>query len=603
MFGVLLVGLGRLVGGLAIVAMMALSMVGALPVSAAPKVTVILTIDPRSFNEAHITSIGGVVKYQSKLANIIVVEVPEPAVNGLKNTPGVIDVSLDAEVRTMDTVPWGVDYVKAPSVWNTYGVTGNADLDGDGQGDIEVAVIDTGVDYNHPDLAGNLEWCVSTIGGSLTGNCYDGNGHGTHVIGTIAALLNGQGVVGVAPDVGIYAIKALDDQGRGTFSDIIAAVEAAILGPDGVLDADGDGLIAGDPDDDAPEVISMSLGGSSAPSQLRDIIAQAYSYGIVIVAAAGNEGASQPSYPAAYPEVIAVGAIDSSEQVPWWSNRYPEFVAPGVNILSTLPGGQYGTMSGTSMATPHVSAVVALIQAARAMNGLPLLPPGSEGDTSTSTVRGVLLNSAKDLGPAGYDSDYGYGAVMADSAVQLALGSGSQPPSQPGVVEVELLSNGGFDTDASGWRFYPGTYLDQAFYRSQALGANGVVEITGTIPRWQWSVEDYAFIGQDVTVPSNAVGSGTVTVTFYADSGRASTSLVVGIYDTQAGSWVWYDIVNAQQGSWQTISITVPDNVISSTSGGTYLFVVGLGVSTFTLWSSDWASLYIDQVSFTVTIQ
>ncbi len=599
-------GDGRVLAGVFVAAVLALSAASAVPVDAAQMVTVLLTIDPDVFSESYITGLGGVVKYRSVLADIVIVEVPESALSALRNVPGIIDLSLDSEVNVTDTIPWGVDYVRAPTVWNTYGVTGYADLNGDGQGDIEVAVIDTGADYNHPDLAGNIEWCVSTIGGTLTSNCYDGNGHGTHVIGTIAALLNGQGVVGVAPDVGIYAIKALNDQGSGTFSDIIAAIEAAILGPDGVLDADGDGIVAGDPDDDAAEVISMSLGGASAPTQLHDIIIRAYNLGIVIVAAAGNEGASQPAYPAAYPEVIAVGAIDSTEQVPWWSNRNPEFVAPGVDILSTLPGGQYGTMSGTSMATPHVSAVVALIQAARAANGLPLLPPGVEGDTSTSTVRGVLLNSAKDLGPAGYDSDYGYGAVMADAAVQLALQSGTtQPPSQPvnQTQEVELITNGGFDSDASGWAFYPGTYLDQAYYHSQVLGATGVVEITGTIPAWQWFVEDYAFIGQNVTIPSNAAGNGTVTVIFYADSGGASTSLVVGIYDLQAGSWVWYDIIDVQTGSWFKATITVPDTVIANITGGTYLFLVGLGISTFTLWSSDWASLYIDYVSFTVPVQ
>ena len=108
----------------------------------------------------------------------------------------------------------------------------------------------------------------------------------------------------------------------------------------------------------------MSFGGSSAPPELHDVITAAYNYGVVIVAAACNEGASTPIYPEAYPEVIAVGAIDSSGNVPSWSNRQPEVAVLGVDILSTYADESYNTLSGTSMATPHVSGTVALVQAA-----------------------------------------------------------------------------------------------------------------------------------------------------------------------------------------------------------------------------------------------
>ena len=165
----------------------------------------------------------------------------------------------------------------------------------------------------------------------------------------------------------------------------------------------------------------MSLGGSSPPPELHEAIKAAYSLGIVIVAAAGNEGASTPIYPAAYPEVIAVGAIDSNGNVPSWSNRNPEIVAPGVDILSTYPRDSYETLSGTSMATPHVSATAALIQAARLANNLPLLPPGTENDTSTETLRGLLHVTARDAGATGYDELYGYGIVDTYQAVQKTL--------------------------------------------------------------------------------------------------------------------------------------------------------------------------------------
>lgn len=563
-------------------------------------VRLIISYDPRLINIRTLMSIGGTVIYKASVAPIMIIEIPDTSITLLRRVPGIIHVSLDREVHVMaQTIPWGVDYVNAPEAWST--TDGGIDVDGDGNRDVEVAVIDTGVDYDHPDLADNIAWCVSTLGGTLSSNCYDGNGHGTHVIGTVAAINNDIGVVGVAPNVEIYAIKALNDQGSGTYSDIIMAIDVAIKGPDGVVDADGDGVIVGDPDDDAPEVISMSLGGSSDVAELHDIIVEAYNWGITIVAAAGNEGASSPAYPAAYPEVIAVGAIDSDENVPWWSNRYPEVAAPGVDILSTYPDDSYETLSGTSMATPHVSATVALIQAARLANGLSPLPPGSEDDTSQDTVRGILHTTAKDLGSSGYDPYYGYGAIQADAAVQAAIGGGEeQPPEQP--VVIELLYNGGFDTGPDGWSFYPGDYMDEAYWYDSVLGRSGVVEITGDIPRWSWWVKDYAYIGQDISVPSNAT-SGTITIEYYAAPNGPDVDVVVVIYDRNTDSTVWYEIVDANYNQWSTLTITVPSDVISDIRGGDYLFLVGLRVNTFTLWWSESASIYFDSVSFTVETQ
>lgn len=281
-------------------------------------------------------------------------------------------------------------------------------------------MLDTGVDFDHPDLADNIAWCMGfDIFGrpSTKGkDCADRNGHGTHVVGTIAAVDNTIGVVGVAPKVEIYAIKVLDDSGSGSYSIIAAGIEQALLGPDGVLDSDGDGIIVGDPDDDAAEVISMSLGGTYDSRALHDMIIKAYNLGVVIVAAAGNDGASSPLYPAAYPEVVAVGAVDQNNVLASWSNRGAEVVAPGVDILSTYPNG-YAVLSGTSMATPHVSGVVALIQAAYYNKYGHVLPVGTESDFDANTVRGILHMTAVDLGAAGFDSVYGYGLVMADRAV------------------------------------------------------------------------------------------------------------------------------------------------------------------------------------------
>ncbi len=394
-------------------------------------VRVVAMIDKDAFRGEAVKGIGGKIVYEFKLIDAVVIDVPANAVGKLAKLQGVKKVEFDAQAQLYrgppwlvteptqpsQTVPWGIERVKAPETWNV--------TTGASNGVIEVAILDTGVDWDHPDLKDNIAWGVSTIGGEVSTDAadwYDGNGHGTHVAGTIAALNNDIGVVGVAPGVEIYAIKVLNDRGSGAYTDIAIGIEQALLGPDGVLDKDNDGIIVGDPDDDAAEVISMSLGGPSDDDYLHEMITKAYNYGVVIVAASGNEGEDQPSYPAIYPEVIAVGATDSDDNIASFSNRQPEVSAPGVDILSTYPDDTYKTLSGTSMATPHVSGVVALIQAAYYNKYGKVLPVGTFNDTKTDTVRGILHVTADDLGDPGWDIYYGYGIVRADLAVQAAIG-------------------------------------------------------------------------------------------------------------------------------------------------------------------------------------
>ena len=392
--------------------------------ASAQLVTVLLTIDKSSFEAGEVAKLSGQVVYVADAFPVAVVRIPQGALMHVLGVKGVKHASMDGVMTSTgkpvaqppQSIPWGVQRIGAPVAWSKS--TGWVDINGDGNGEIEVAVFDTGIDTDHPDLVGNIKWGVSVLNGRISSKYSDLNGHGTHVSGTIAALNNSIGVVGVAPKVELYMLRVLGASGSGSWSDLVIAIDLAIKGPDGVIDKDGDGVIVGDPDDDAPEVFSMSLGGSSAPEELHTAIITAYNWGIVIVAAAGNDGASSPSYPAAYPEVIAVGAIDSSGNVPSWSNRKPEVSAPGVDILSTYPDNTYATLSGTSMATPHVSAVVALIQAARLAKGLPVLPPGTATDMSTNTVRGILHSTADDLGATGYDELYGYGVVRADKALE-----------------------------------------------------------------------------------------------------------------------------------------------------------------------------------------
>lgn len=243
-------------------------------------------------------------------------------------------------------IPQGIQMINAPYLWE-------AGKKGDG---VVVAIIDTGCQTDHPDLAGRI------IGGrNFTGdysknpNKYDdNNGHGTHVAGTIAAIENNAGVVGAAPLVKLLIVKVLDKNGSGSYQSIIDGINYAVAwrGSNG----------------EKVRVISMSLGGPSDVAKLHDAVKNAVANDVLVVCAAGNEGdnnssTNEYSYPAAYNEATAVGAVDFNKKMATFSdsNDNVDLVAPGVGILSTYIGGKYATLSGTSMATPHVSGAAALI--------------------------------------------------------------------------------------------------------------------------------------------------------------------------------------------------------------------------------------------------
>ena len=259
-----------------------------------------------------------------------------------------------------------------------------------GSGSMTVAVIDTGVDYRHPDLSGKVLAGRNFVDGSY--DPYDDNGHGTHVAGLAAAATdNGVGVAGMDWSARILPLKVLDSSGSGYDSDIASAIRYAA--------------------DSGAEVINLSLGSSTSSLTLQAAVTYAYGKGATIVAAAGNEGASSVSYPAAYKGVIAVGAVDSGGARAEFSNYGSklDLVAPGVGLLSTYPNGSYQKMSGTSMASPMVAGAACLVLAA-----LPDLA-GKPDD-----VAARLTSTATDMGAPGFDTGYGYGKLNLARPVRTA---------------------------------------------------------------------------------------------------------------------------------------------------------------------------------------
>lgn len=329
-------------------------------------------------------------------APIVTASLTDKEVDELRKNPNVETVEDDGPVYALnvgprvetllvegqpsilaETIPAGVAQIKAPSAWDC----------SRGKG-IRVAVLDTGIDGAHPDLAANYKGGVSFVPGQTPA---DGNSHGTHCAGTIAAAINGNGVVGVAPAASLYAVKVLANNGQGNWSWLIAGINWCIA--------------------NKMHILSMSLGGGGAPAALEAMCNTAFNNGLLLIAAAGNNGAPVPpktssvDFPGKYKNVVAVSAIDNANMIAGFSSRGPEveLCAPGVNVLSTIPGGGYGTKNGTSMACPHVAGAAAVTW-------------GSHRFATNVQIWNLLASSADNLGVPGWDVLYGYGRVDVDQA-------------------------------------------------------------------------------------------------------------------------------------------------------------------------------------------
>lgn len=274
----------------------------------------------------------------------------------------------------LDQTPWGIERI--------YNDTTLSQTDG-GIG-IKVAVLDTGASKNHPDLKNRINECKDFTTISVRNTCFDGHGHGTHVSGIILADAGKDktGIYGIAPDSRLNAYKVCNDSGFCFGDSVAKAIMTAA--------------------DNGANIVSMSFAGPSLSSVEREAIDYAYSKGLLLVAAAGNTGPDLNSvrYPAAYSKVMAVAALDANNSVSDFSSRgindgdyiieesEIEVAAPGEGIESTWKNGGYSVLSGTSMATPHISGLAAKFWSSRSTD------LNLDGVVSASEVRQTIQSRA-----------------------------------------------------------------------------------------------------------------------------------------------------------------------------------------------------------------
>lgn len=287
-------------------------------------------------------------------------------------------------------IDWGLSLLGVPELWKV--------TRGEG---VRVAILDTGISPMHPDLAPAIELAQDFTNSSSGWS--DVAGHGSHTAGTIAARDDDNGVVGIANQCSLLVGKVLGDDGSGASSWIAKGIRWAA--------------------DNKADVISMSLGSPYPDPQIKAAIDYAVGKGVIVVCAAGNEGPGDNTtgFPGSFDNVISVGAIDQSKRIAMFSSRGKvDVAAPGVNILSDWPPRSVASLSGTSMATPFVSGIVALMVAKHRKFG------GATPVETPAQVIEHLLKTAVDAGTPGKDAAYGWGIVDPAKALEAT----SLPPDQ-----------------------------------------------------------------------------------------------------------------------------------------------------------------------------
>jgi minor extracellular protease Epr len=369
------------------------------------------------------------------------VELPLSAIEELENHEEILSVEVDQPVSiSAQTVDWGMEKIKAPLAWQS-NFTGKG---------VKIAVLDTGIAV-HEDLkvAGGVAIT------SYTNSFLDDNGHGTHVAGIIGAKDNQIGVVGVAPDAELYAVKVLDKSGVGYVSDIVAGIDWSIS--------------------NKMDIINLSLGTANDSASLKQIVDKAYNNGILVVAAVGNNGTGSGNtveFPARYHSAIAVSAIDSANKRGSFSATGPavEVAAPGVNVFSTHLNNRYNRQNGTSMASAFVTGTLALLKE-------------SNPNLTNVQYRNKLQEMAVDLGPRGRDEHFGFGLVQVpfiaeneSDEVEFSLKQGDR---RPEVIQLKLdLERAGFAVSSNPTEYFGPITTEQVkqFQAAHGLQVTGVAD-------------------------------------------------------------------------------------------------------------------------------
>ncbi|HCC78613.1 MAG: hypothetical protein A2X25_09865 [Chloroflexi bacterium GWB2_49_20] len=328
-----------------------------------------------------------------KIVELGVIQVKVPAgkvtdaIASFATCPGVVYAEPNYFAQIADTVPsdpdwesqYGLPAIHAPQGWDL----------STGSSAVTIAIVDTGVDLSHSDLAGKIVPGFDFVNNDNIPQ--DDRGHGTHVAGIAAATSNNNiGIAGVSWGARIMPVKVLDASGSGSYVNVSKGIIWAA--------------------DKGAQVINLSLGGPMPSSMLEEAVNYAYDKGVTLVAAAGNSGSNSVLYPARYPHVIAVAATDGSNNHAAFSNFGPEVdvSAPGVGIYSTTLGNTYAYLSGTSASAPFVSGLAAILR------GMPSEPSPDEITTELETT-------AADLGVVGRDDYYGFGLIQMDAAIRPIL--------------------------------------------------------------------------------------------------------------------------------------------------------------------------------------
>jgi len=472
-------------------------------------------------NTGLIRAFGGEIYYEFTIIDVIATSIPENAIKGLQDHPLISYIEPDAEVYALEqNVPWGIDRVfgdeeyKFPTWQESTGVG------------IGVAVLDTGIDGDHEDLP-ELSGGTNTIDDTDWDS--DGSGHGTHVAGTIAALDNDYGVVGVSPDVDLYAVKVLDDSGSGTVSTVVAGIEWAV-------------------EEEIP-IINMSLGSSSYSETLQDACNTAYEEGSLLVASAGNSGnrgggGDNVGYPARFDSVTAVAASNSRDQRASFSSTGPdvELIAPGANIFSTVPDNEYTAYNGTSMAAPHVTGTAALVWAVNS-------------ELTNSEVREILTSTAEDLGLS--TNHQGNGLVRADLSVAVVP---EIEPKEEYTLTIAVEGNGTTEPE-------PGehVYLD-----GTAVELKAIPDENWEFDKWEIDGQDYNDDQITITMDADQEVNAYFSQTEPPD---VPAELVVEITSPEDGTeYTW--------NSWVNIAVKVTDHDGVAVTG-TSVMVEVVGVTSY----------------------